>query len=169
LAIAWGSLRVEPYFALWLVFPALVGAALGAGVAWLAHFSKLADRRLLLAGTLIAALVTVGGQHWFAYRQVRELYREREAALLAKAPLAGAGALALAGEQPPANCWQFLRDDAAAGRVLVGGWRAQGAACWLSWGLDAMLVLVAALGMVLLWRPQVPGPTTAAPGVSPLT
>lgn len=162
MAVAWASLRAEPYFALWLVFPAIVGAALGAGLAWLAHLCKLADVRLLLMGTLIAAPVTVGAQHWFAYRQVRELYREREAALLAKAPLAGAGALALAGEEPPENVWQFLRQDAAAGRVLVGGWRAQGVACWLSWGLDAMLVLAAALAMVVLWRPRLPGPTAPA-------
>jgi len=164
LVVAWASLLVEPYFALWLVFPALVGAALGAGLAWLARFCRLADLKLLVAGTLTAGMLCVAMQHWFAYRQVLEQFRQREAALLAKAPLAGA--LALAGEQPPANVWQFLREDAAAGRVLVGGWRAQGVACWLSWGLDAMLVLVAALAMVFLWRPRLPGPTAPAQGAS---
>jgi hypothetical protein len=154
LVVAWASLRIEPYFALWLVFPALVGAALGAGLAWLAHFCKLADRRLLLLGTLSAALLAVATQHWLAYRQVIEQFRQREAALLAKAPLVGAGAMALAGEQPPANFWQFLREDALRGRVLVAGWRAQGSACWLSWGLDAMLVLAAALGLVFLGHPR---------------
>ena len=158
--VAWASLRVEPHFALWFVFPALVGAVLGIGFAWLARFCRLADFKLLVAGTLIAGMLCVAMQHWFAYRQVLEQFRQREAALLAKAPLAGA--LALAGEQPPANVWQFLREDAAAGRVLVGGWRAEGVACWLSWGLDAMLVLVGALAMVLLWRPRLPGPTASA-------
>lgn len=164
--VAWASLRVESYFALWLVFPAVVGAALGAGLASLAHFCRLADLKLLAAGTLAAVLLCVAMQHWVAYRQVVEQFRQREAALLAKAPLAGA--LALAGEQPPTSVWQFLRDDAAAGRVLIGGWRAQGAACWLSWGLDAMLVLAAALAMVMLWCPRSPGPTAPAQGSSPL-
>ena len=158
--VAWASLRVESYFALWLVFPALVGVVLGAGLAWLARFCRLADLKLLVAGTLAAGMLCVAMQHWFAYRQVLEQFREREASLLAKAPLAGA--LALAGAQPPANVWQFLREDAATGRVLVGGWRAEGVACWLSWGLDAMLVLVGALAMVLLWRPRLPGPTAPA-------
>lgn len=163
-AIAWGSLQVEPYFALWLVFPALVGAALGAGLASLAHLCRLADLKLLITGTLAAVLLCVAMQHWIAYRQVVELFRQREAALLAKAP--AAGVLALAAEQPPASVWQFLHDDAAAGRVLFGGWRAQDAACWLSWGLDAMLVLAAALAMIMLWRPQLPGPTVPTQGAS---
>ncbi|MGD9646011.1 MAG: hypothetical protein AB7U73_09875 [Pirellulales bacterium] len=160
LVVAWGSLRVEPYFAPWLIFPTFVGAVLGAGLAWLARFCKLTDARLLIAGTLAAALLTVGTQHWLAYRQLVEKFRQREAALLARAPLAGAGALALAGDRPPASFWQFLRDDADRGRVLVAGWRAEGAACWLSWGLDAMLVVAAAQLLVLLWRPR-PGQIAA--------
>jgi hypothetical protein len=163
-AIAWASLQVEPYFALWLVFPALAGTALGAVLASLAHLCRLADLKLLAAGTLASVLLCVAMQHWIAYRQVVALLRQREAALLAKAPMAGA--LTLAGEQPPTSVWQFLRDDAAAGRVLFGGWRAQGAACWLSWGLDAMLVLAAALAMVILWRPRLPGPTVPTQGAS---
>lgn len=156
LVVAWASLRVEPYFAPWLVFPLLVGASLGIGLAWLARFCRLADLKLLVAGTLAAGMVCVAMQHWFAYRQAIQRYHQREAALLEKAPLAGAGALALAGERPPTNVYDFLRADAQRGRLLIGGWQATGAASWLSWFLDAMLVAATALAMVWFWRPRLP-------------
>ena len=153
LVVAWAALRVEPYFAPWLVFPALVGVLLGAGLAWLARFCRLEDLKLLVAGTLVAALVCVAMQHWLAYRQTIQRHRQREVALLEKASLAGAGALALAGERPPTNVWDFLRKDAQRGRVLIAGWHATGAACWLSWFLDAILVLAVSLGLVVVLRP----------------
>ncbi len=151
--LGWASLKVEPYFAPWLIFPALVGATLGAGLVWLAHLCKLSGSRWLLIGTLVAAMLTVGTQHALAYRQAIEQFRQREEALLAKAPLAGATALALAGDRLPESFWQFLQQQAEHGRVLLAGWRATGLACWLSWMLDAMLVVAAALGLVIRWRP----------------
>lgn len=127
-----------PYAAPLILFPALVGLALGLLLTAIVRLAHLGHRPTVLAGAVVAVVAAVWAQHYLCYRA--ELARRQQA--FATHPEA---ALAFADDSPK-TLIDYLRKRAAAGRPLFG----QGATVWLSWGLDAAIVMAATLIPVIV-------------------
>ena len=50
---------------------------------------------------------------------------------------------------PPADLADYLRQEAARGRPVMRQWKLRGGAAWLSWAIDGLLTLFAAVAMVV--------------------
>jgi hypothetical protein len=67
LAVARVSVWVQPHFAPMILYPLLIGAALGAILCGLAQLAKLGVARLAIAGTIVVALLAAVAEHGFFY------------------------------------------------------------------------------------------------------
>lgn len=143
-ALAFIAVRVGHVRAPWLVFPLAVGACLGLIAAGLAHWERFAHRRTIMVSVLLASVVVVLGMHYFSYRTALEAPRPAELEVFKEAfpDMAGRTPAASPGSFP-----DFLQRMAHQGRTMPFGWTARGPWAWLSWGLDALLLAGAALGV----------------------
>jgi hypothetical protein len=96
-------------------------------------------------GTLLAVAVAVLGQHYLGYRRMEAVSRQQ---IEAMQPI-GPPSLVRELVAPPAGFADYLRRQAATGRPLGYGCVLTGWAAWLSWAIDGLLVLAAALAMVV--------------------
>jgi hypothetical protein len=94
-------------------------------------------------GVVLAAVAAVSSQHYVSYRDARR-QADQEARSYRLARLAFGDAVLGQSPVPPAGLLDFLRWRAARG-VDVLGYRAKGAAVWLIWTADALLLLAAAV------------------------
>ena len=145
--VAWVAVVVEGYRAPLLLFSLLLGLGLGATLVGLMRVSQVGNRPTVLLGTVLAASVTVVGQHYIGYHVACEKARaDAETYQLAKQVyrdmVLGSSPI------PPESFRQFLRWQAARGFDL-GRYRAQGSVVWLIWAVDGLLVLAAALVLVV--------------------
>lgn len=145
--LAWAAVTVQAYFAPWLVFPLLLGAVLGATGVGLMRLCQVGHRGTLLLGTLTAALVTVGGQHYIGYRTARDV-AQQEAETFRLARQFKPELLKGSAPMPAEGFVQFMRWEAARGRP-IGSYTAQGLLAWGTWVLDGLLVLAAAVAVVV--------------------
>ena len=131
----------QSYFAPLGFFPLLVGVALGAILVAFMRLAQVAHRPTVLAGTVLAALLAAAGQHYLCYRtaltHIQQKLDEHP-----EARLAFADAL---DDRVPDDFADYLRSQAAAGRDHFG----RGLTVWLSWALDAVLLLAATLAVVV--------------------
>jgi hypothetical protein len=67
IAVARVSVWVQPHFSPLGLFPLLIGAALGAILCGLVQIANLRDLRLMLAGTVLVALLAAAAEHVFFY------------------------------------------------------------------------------------------------------
>ncbi|MBN2473769.1 MAG: hypothetical protein JXB62_04135 [Pirellulales bacterium] len=148
LMTAWMAAVAEGYFAPFLIFPLLVGVGLGAMAVGLVRVSQTGHRPTVLLGTVLAVAATVVGQHYFSYRAVWEAYNAN-AATIERARRLFPDDLQDRLAAPPPNLVAFLREEAARGRPLPGGYSGRGKGVWASWAVDALLVLGATLAMVI--------------------
>jgi hypothetical protein len=58
---------VQPHFAPLVLFPLLVGAALGALLCGLLQLARLSDARLAVMGTILVAVLAAAAEHMFFY------------------------------------------------------------------------------------------------------
>ena len=127
-AIAFGSAALQrAEWAPLLLSSLLIGAALGTaaiGAAWAFHVE---NGRLLVAGTVTAAILLVAAQHFALYR----LYVNGWEQAQQEQP-----ELALFREPPPKSLRIYLREEAADGRA------------WL-WILDGAIVTATAAGIAI--------------------
>jgi len=147
-AVGWLAAWAGEYRAPLVVFPLVVGALLGMTLAGLMRLVEVGHRPTLLAGALLAAAVAVTGQHVAAYRKAA-VAAERDARTLRLAREAFGDRVAGRMPSPPQGVFDFLREEAARGRPLWGRFAAAGAAAWLSWAADALLLAAAALAVVI--------------------
>jgi hypothetical protein len=137
---------VQTYFAPLLLFPLLVGGFLGAVLIGLMRWSDVAHRPSVLCGALLAALVCTVAAHYVSYTMAqRRRPPEDDKLALARAVFAD-DAARLA---EPRNFFDYLRREAQKGRPLTAQFTARGPLAWLSWGVDAVLILSAALALVV--------------------
>jgi len=164
-AVAWLAALIGQYRAPLAVFPLLAGLALGVTLAGLMSVCQVGHRPTVLAGLLLAVSVAVVGQHFAAYRQALADTRQHAATYQLARQAFGdevAGRVPL----PPQSFGEFLSRQAARGRPLWGDWSARGAAAWLTWAVDGLLVVAGALLVVVpAWRP--PHPACPAGGGPP--
>jgi hypothetical protein len=140
IALAPPAVAVQRVFARAVLYPLLLGAALAA-VGWgLGHLARPRSRPFRLLGAALAAVVLVVGQHYVCYRM-----------RLAQQPDIPAQAQFWPEYQQPASLWDYLQKEAHRGRPLVGTLVLRGPLAWLSWGIDALLLLASAVGLLAWW------------------
>ena len=82
-AVARVSVWIQPHFSPLVLFPLLIGAALGALLCGLAQIANLRDLRLALAGTALVVVVAAAAEHAFFYldRRSEHLRKALEAGI----------------------------------------------------------------------------------------
>ncbi len=145
---AWLAVGAQFYFAPLLLFPILVGTGLGAASVGLMRVAQMGNRPTVLLGVLLSAAVAVAGQHYLGYLDYRQHELARNLPLIEmKQPLLPPEiARRLAA---PEGFGEYLRGQAERGRPVSSKWLLRGWAAWLSWGVDGLLVVAAALAMVI--------------------
>jgi hypothetical protein len=131
LAIAWlgAMLHVSEHAPLGLVSLG-VGAALGAALNALAATLRVAGRRPSLLGTISHAILTVLAQHAWLYLDFRRQWHEARAA---------SPEVALFRPESPWSPAEYLARELTPVRAAL-------------WGLDAALVVAAAIAVVIWWQ-----------------
>jgi hypothetical protein len=143
LAWAWMAEEAQSYAAPFLLFPILVGVFAGLTIVATARFAQMGHRPTIVLAVVLAAAVAVVGQHYLRY--VSDYSRP---ATPAPGGVAGQDLSALARKLAP-GFGQYLRAQADHGRPLLGQYVAKGWAAWLSWAIDAMLTLAAAVAVTI--------------------
>ena len=153
--VAWAAVVAQEYFAPLILFPVLVGVGLGALAVGLIRIVPLGNRLTAVLGTILAASVAIGGQHYFSYITAVEATDQQDDMLR----IVRRAFPDLVGQRmadSPRSVFDFLHKQADAGRPIgAAGRRLQGGWVWASWGFDGLLVLSAALAMVVpaVWLP----------------
>ncbi len=142
LALAWLASRIEPYFAPLLLFPVLIGIALGGAMVGLVRVLGQVRLSMAALGVVVGVATIVVGQHYLAYRRARNQIEQQLARF--EGPSLNLAALTQIGlPRPPESLLAFLHQTAEQGRPLAGH-VVRGGLVWAWWGLDAALTLVAA-------------------------
>jgi len=148
LLVGGAAVAIENQFAPLLLFPLAVGAVLGGMLFMTLRVTQAAHAATVTLGIFTAALLTIAAQHYLPYLRSEHGLTQQK---LAKG-------FALGGIVSRETFSQYLQRTASSGRELFRGYRLHGWQVWLSWGIDGLLVLAAALAMVLpaLWLPFCP-------------
>ncbi len=147
LLIAWLAVTLQGHFAPWLLFPVLLGLLLGATLVALPRLSQVGNRVTILLVAAAAALTAFIGQHYLSYQYSLQAARE-EARLYQKAQQIAPMLLKGHPLRPANSLAEFLCWEAVRGRH-IGRYTARNTAAWLSWGLDGILLVIAALALVV--------------------
>ncbi|MCS7303782.1 MAG: hypothetical protein NZ602_01565 [Thermoguttaceae bacterium] len=136
-----------------VVFALLVGCLLGGMLVVGIRLLDLAHRSSILVGLVLAGVICTGSEHWGAYRQAKREYERTLADWQAKTQ----GLVALSHQfaqalqqqlpRPPSSFAEYLASQLERGRP-IGPWLLKGNWVWISWVLEAALVLLAAGGVV---------------------
>jgi len=150
LLVGWAAMAVQTDlgFAPLLLFPLLTGLVLGATGVGLMRVLGVGNRRTILLGIVLASGVAVAAEHYIGYRTARRAIREDDPKIqTAKAAFGDQ----LKGRIPvvPEGLIDFLDQQAAVGRPLLGEYVARGVAAWLTWAADGLLMLATALVLAI--------------------
>lgn len=126
-AVARVSVWIQPHFSPLVLFPVLVGAALGAILCGLLQVAQLNHAWLAVAGTVLVAFIAAMAEHGFFYLDYQSAHIRK--ALQAGLPLE---------ELSEATFVEYMRAQAAADRMQIP--------LWLG---NAALMALAATGMVI--------------------
>jgi hypothetical protein len=132
------------YAAPLVLFPILVGIFTGLTIVGLARFIQIGHRPTIVMAVVLAAAVAVAGQHYCRY--VSDYWRPTTAE--ANAGATGQDLSALAHKLAPGFI-EYIHAQADRGRPLFGQYVAKGWAAWLTWTIDAMLTLAAAVAVTI--------------------
>lgn len=141
---AWVAEAAQFYFAPMILFPLLLGVFAGLGVVGLARFAQIGHRPTLVLAAVLSAGVAAAGQHYVGYL----------AAYHSVHPSAGTGTAteqelsALVREMTP-SFGDYMRAQARRGRPLLHDYLARGWIAWLSWTIDALLVVAGAVAVTI--------------------
>ncbi len=152
-AVAWLAVVAGTYFHPLIIFPLLVGVGLGAITVAAMRVAQVANRRTVLLGTALAALVAVAAQHYFTYQKAWDHYHvaaqqaQSQSQALQKAPNEFAQRMMDRMPVAPGSFLDYMLAQSEEGRP-IGSWRARGWMAWASWTLDGLLLAAAALALV---------------------
>jgi len=146
--LAAGSVAIEPYFAPLLLGPLVMGALLGWCTAQVQRFWEVPPGRVSVGILLAVAATSVLAQH-VRHFQVARAHQVEQDAKLSAAQKSLPGFAAGQGVGPPPTFFQFLAREAQRGRPYFG-MNLRGSAAWFAWGVDGVLVVLAAAGAAKL-------------------
>jgi hypothetical protein len=142
LVCGWIGAMVQAHFAPLVLFPLLLGVFAGLSIVGLIRFARIGNRSTIFLAALLAAAVTVAGQHYFTY--LSRYYWTRPTV----SPSTGQDLSSITRELAP-PFGRYLSARAGRGRPLAGGYVAHGSMVWLCWAIDALLVAAAAVAATL--------------------
>lgn len=148
--VAWAVSELSRSFSPLGVLPLAVGLVLGASLVALMRLFQMGHRPTAWLAVGLSVAVVVVGQHWLGYRAaVVEADRRSEEFQKTQAKF---GELVRGSLPPrPASLVDYLRGEAQRGRPLstvFGQYSAKGALAWITWTVDALLVLAPAVVMM---------------------
>jgi hypothetical protein len=146
---AWGGMIGQSYWAPLGLFPILVGVGLGAMLVGLMRVAQVGHRPTLFSGAVLAAAVAVAGQHYLSFREAWREQKRPDAELLQKARQACPELFQGRRVEPPDDFLEYMREQVVLGRPLVTDWKAVGVWAWVSWGVDGLLLLAAAIAVMI--------------------
>lgn len=138
---AWVANVVEAYVAPIILFPILLGVFAGLSVVAVARFAQIGHRPTIVLAAVLAGAAAAAGQHGFGYLNA---YYGPRASTGTRAASRQEIMSALVREMRP-DFGQYMLAQARRGRPLWAGYTAQGWMAWLSWTIDALLVVAAAV------------------------
>ncbi len=134
----------ESYFGPMIFFSVVVGVLAGLTVVALVRFTQTGNRATILLAAVLAGGFAAVGQHYFRY-----LYQDEVRPVAAVAARPGPSA-APARPVTPSLCFSdYLVRQARLGRLLWGRHVARGAAAWLAWLVEGLLMVAAAVAVTL--------------------
>jgi hypothetical protein len=146
---AWVAEETQFYAAPLILFPLLVGVFTGLTIVGLARFAQIGHRPTIVLAVVLSAVPAVAGQHYFRYiSDYSSVKGDSPIFADAKIGTAGQDLSALAHKLAP-GFGEYIRARADSGRPLWGKYVAKGWAAWLSWIIDAMLTLAAAVAVTI--------------------
>jgi hypothetical protein len=140
---AWVAEVAQFYVAPVVLFPLMLGVLTGLSIVGLIRFAQIGHPPTVLLATVLAAAVAAAGQHGLRYLNT---YYGSETSATVKS-MSDEALLLLRQEMRPGFC-QYMKAQAAQGRPLIGGYTARGFAAWISWTMDAVLVILGAIAVV---------------------
>jgi len=153
---AWVAEEAQSYAAPFILFPILVGVFAGLTIVGLARFTQIGHRPTIVLSVVLAAAAAVAGQHYFRYvsdyssvKGDSPIFTDTKIDTDTKiGTVPGQDLSALARKLAP-SFGEYLRAQADRGRPLLGQYVAKGWAAWLTWAIDAMLTLAAAVAVTI--------------------
>jgi len=146
--VAKAAFDAQSYIAPLVIFPLLVGLVLGGLLLGLMRIGHVGHRHTIIYGTILAALIAIVGQHFFSYLSARN-FQYDQSELVEKARPALPESVADRLPAPPANFFQYMRQQAHQGRILLFDYNARAWIAWLSWIIDGLLVMAGSLAVVV--------------------
>jgi hypothetical protein len=140
---AWVAEVAQCYAAPVILFPLLLGVLTGMSIVWLMRVTQMGHRPTIVFAAILASLVAALGQHGLTY--MNAYYWHTPAV---GGPMAGQDLSLLLREMRP-SFGNYMETQAERGRPLPWGLTAQGFWAWLSWAVDAMLVVVGAVAVMI--------------------
>lgn len=145
LLLAWAGHVAQTYFAPLILFPVLLGISAGIAIVAFVRFAQIGNRPTIILAAVLAAAVAAAGQHYFNYLAT---YHWRRPAVDAGLPVGQEDLSAILREMVP-SFGDFMLLNANQGRPLFPGYMAHGWVAWLSWTIDALLVVAAAAAVTV--------------------
>ncbi|MCE5301489.1 MAG: hypothetical protein LLF97_00080 [Planctomycetaceae bacterium] len=124
------------YFAPAIVFPLLLGAITGLTIVGFIRFAGIGHRPTILSAVVLSAAIATVGLHYQHYRMTYDEHRT-------------ASDLAGFAQQLRPSFAEYLQAQAERGRPLPYGYVARGAMAWITWAIDALLIVAAAVLVTL--------------------
>lgn len=152
IALGWIGSQAAAVLAPLFIFSLLFGLVLGAILVVLMRVCQVHSVGIVYPVAILAVVLMVASQHWFAYREVVQTIHEEIRSLQKAAnqfPDKFQGQISA----PPQSLIAFMSDEASRPRHIstwFGKVTLQGSRAWTFWGLDALMVLLPTF--FLLWR-----------------
>jgi hypothetical protein len=144
LALAWAAHVVQGYFAPIVLFPLLLGIVAGMAIVGLVRLAQIGNRPTILLATLLGAGLAAAGEHYFTY--LSAYYWPQPTA---ETTSAGGQDLTAVIRQIAPSFTEYMHAQATRGRPLLFGFVAHGWGTWLSWAVDGLLVVAAAMAVAI--------------------
>jgi len=126
------------------LFSLLLGVFVGVSVVGLVRFARIGHRPTIVFAAVWAASFAGVGLHYCGY--LTTYYGSRS---LSGTHTANGQDLSPLIRKMTPSFGKYMNDQANRGRPLFGDYLAQGDAAWLSWGIDALLVIVGAVAVTI--------------------
>jgi len=143
-----GAADAQFYFAPLVIFPLLAGVVLGGLLIGLMRMGQVGHRPTIILGTVLALVIAIIGEHYFCYLSARDA-ELRQLSPLEKARQSFPDLVAWRLQTSPAGFLEYMRRQADRGRPLLLDYNARGWMAWLSWAMDAVLVIGGTLALVI--------------------
>ncbi len=141
---AWVAEVAQSYFAPLLLFPILLGVFAGLSIVGLARFARIGHRPTILLAAVLTAVVAGVGQHYLRY-----LATYYGAGPSVDASTATSQDLTVLVRKMMPSFGEYLHAKARRGRPLLADYVARGWIAWLTWAIDALLVVAGAVAATI--------------------